>query len=134
MATAVQAAPAPHLKSQLALPDGGTPAASAPLATASQPASTAGLHGALPADSVKLRDVLAAPAPPQPPPALRAPSLPAVPQLGLRSPQDNAVLCRQTCATARYQCLVEETGACDSAWSTCVINCNLPLSRTSQVN
>ncbi len=105
----------PKLKSQIATPQASS--------NASQAASAQG------ADAPRLRDGLALPAPPAAPGPPPSPAMTTAAPLKLRAPQDNGAECRQACAAQRYRCMAGEPGTCDSTWSTCVINCNLPGAR-----
>ena len=79
---------------------------------------------------VRLRSALAAPDAPAMPVAPLAPALPSLPgpnrsSLGLTADQ-GASQCRQGCADTRLRCIATANEGCDHAWSTCVIECNLP--------
>ena len=68
----------------------------------------------------------ARPAPPASPPFPPAPatSMPGSRRVGQAA--DVGYVCRQTCGVKRSECIVSGASACDSAWSRCVIDCNLP--------
>ena len=71
--------------------------------------------------------LLEPPAAPQRPQSPRPPQSPLAPSAGMaRLSGDPASECRQVCNTKRSQCITQEASSCDSAWSTCVIDCNLP--------
>jgi hypothetical protein len=87
---------------------------------------TTRLRGAL-SDPFPPPGPLDPPAAPQRPQSPRPPQSPLAPSVGIaRLSGDPASECRQVCNTKRSQCITQEASNCDSAWSTCVIDCNLP--------
>ncbi len=113
--------------------------------TEAKPAKGRGQHPTPATDPTRLRgaqtapilskDPLSGPTGPARPVSPVAPPFPAAPGAAYTRPNaagfpaDPGSECRNTCSVRRSQCIITGGSACDSGWSSCVIDCNLPSPR-----